>query len=71
VLVTVATSDDPHLERVTGEWTQGATTNRWTYRVSELGTATVDRPGRVPATVERFFWRADKGMQRLASWVGF
>lgn len=71
VLVTVATSDDPHLERVTVEWRRNSTVTRQVYRIRDIGPATVERPERVAAPVERVVWRAGRGMQRLASWVGF
>jgi hypothetical protein len=70
LLITVSTTDDPNLECITVEWTRGSTVERLTYRVRDLGTATVDSPERVPATVEQLLWRTDQGIQRLASWVG-
>ncbi|WP_435363107.1 hypothetical protein [Haloarchaeobius sp. DYHT-AS-18] len=69
-LVTVATDDESHLERVVAERTNGSAMTRFEYRFTKVDTATVETPDHVPATAERLVWRAEHGLDRMASWVG-
>ncbi|MCT9095729.1 hypothetical protein [Haloarchaeobius sp. HME9146] len=70
VLLSIAIDEKPHLQRVEVQVSSNQFVSRRVFRVSEVDTATVETPDHVPATTERLVWRAEHGLDRMASWVG-
>jgi len=70
VAVTVSTSGEPHLQRLVVEHSEDSELYRSTYTYSEVDTAAVEGPERVPAYVERLHWRAERGFARIGSTLG-
>ncbi|WP_435360901.1 hypothetical protein [Haloarchaeobius sp. DFWS5] len=68
--VVVALGPTPHVLRVIESIDGDHTHFVRTYRIQEMGSASVTVPEHVPATAERLVWRAERGLARIGSWVG-